>query len=127
MKILSWCYLLSLLTACNENSAGGNTQQTSSNVTSDTLHAVSTLPRSDKGKEIFQARCNTCHGINGNSQYQGNSRYTKAADLQMSRLDSISIVNTIKNGRQGMPSFGGAIPDTDLSQLVIYVKSLQKT
>jgi mono/diheme cytochrome c family protein len=127
LAIFIWCCLLSLLSACNENGPGKSSSQTSTSESDDTQHAADSLPKSDKGREIFQARCNTCHGISGNSQYQGNSRYTKAADLQLSKLDSISIANTIKNGREGMPSFGGAIPDTDLAQLIIYVKSLQKT
>jgi len=126
LKIFTWCCLLLLLSACNENGQNENGTRNPKGTIYDTSHVANSLPKSDKGREIFQARCNTCHGLGGNSQYQGNSRYTKAADLQLSRLDSISIVNTIKNGRQGMPSFGGAIPDSDLAQLVIYVKSLQK-
>jgi len=72
------------------------------------------------GEEIFRQRCATCHGISGNY------RYRNAADLQLSRLDSIGIVNTIKNGKGVMPMFYGAIHDSDLASLELYVKSLRK-
>jgi mono/diheme cytochrome c family protein len=73
-----------------------------------------------RGEEIFQQRCIACHGPNGN--YRNNN----AADLQLSRLDSIGIVNTIKNGRSPMPMFDGVIPDSDMAQLVHYVESLRR-
>lgn len=121
------CCVLSLSYACNENGAGKSPLQTSASENHDIQFAADSLPKTDRGREIFQARCNTCHGISGNSEYQGNSLYTKAANLQLSKLDSISVANAIKNGREGMPSFGGTIPDSDMAQLVTYVKSLRKS
>jgi len=73
-----------------------------------------------RGKELFQQRCIACHGLNGN--YRNNN----AADLTVSKIDSVSIVTTVINGRGAMPMFGHVMPDSDLAQLELYVKSLRK-
>ena len=78
------------------------------------------IAKTTGGKEIFEQRCVACHG-----EY-GNLRHENAANLQMSRLDSIGIVQTIQNGRNLMPPFKDAVPDSDIAKLAVYVKSLRK-
>jgi len=73
-----------------------------------------------RGKELFEQRCINCHGLSGNK------RNNNAADLQLTRLDSIGIINTIINGRGAMPMFAHVMPDSDMAQLELYVKSLRK-
>lgn len=125
LVILVYCVIVTLA-GCSENSSNKASRYTKTD-TASAANASGGLLKTDRGREIFQARCNTCHGISGNSEYQGNSLYTKAANLQLSKLDSISVANAIKDGREGMPSFGGTIPDSDMAQLVTYVKSLRKS
>ena len=72
------------------------------------------------GEQIFQQRCAPCHGLGGNA------RNENAANLQTSRIDSLSITQTIKNGRGIMPTFNGVLNDSDLAHLAVYVKSLRK-
>ena len=73
-----------------------------------------------RGHDIFQQRCIACHGL------AGNARNDNAANLQLSRIDSFSMALTIKNGRNNMPAFKNAMPDSDLSYVIVYVKSLRK-
>jgi|GEM_PF-680405 len=73
-----------------------------------------------RGQEIFQQRCIACHGLSGNAQTDN------AANLQMSRIDSFSMALTIKNGRNKMPAFKNAMPDSDISNVIVYVKSLRR-
>lgn len=117
MKLLlrPFCILtLLLVAACN----GG---ESTTNVYTNTKQSgVDTLAKTDRGKQIFEQRCVVCHG-----EY-GNLRNENAANLQISRIDSGSIVYTINNGRGRMPMFSGAINDTDMAHLVAYVKSLRK-
>jgi len=82
--------------------------------------ADNNLVNTSRGKELFQQRCMACHGE------AGNARNENAANLQMSRLDSPQIVQTIQNGRGVMPGFKDAIADTDIGQLEVYVKSLRR-
>lgn len=103
------------IAACN-----GGESTTNSTYTQTVQNGVDTLARTDRGKQIFEQRCTVCHG-----EY-GNLRNENAANLQISRIDSASIVMTINNGRGRMPSFAGAINDTDMNHLVAYVRSLRK-
>ena len=77
-------------------------------------------PAGDRGRVVFQEKCAACHGLNGDAQSNN------AANLPHSILDSLSITETIKNGRGTMPMFKDAVADSDIGHLVIYVKGLRK-
>jgi mono/diheme cytochrome c family protein len=115
------CITYSLL-ACN----GGNSSvptYTSTNKTDTSPYTNNTEPaftKTDRGGEIFRQRCIACHGM------AGNTRNNNAANLQFSRLDSLSITEVIKNGRGVMPMFKGALADSDIGHLAVYVKSLRR-
>jgi len=113
----------SVLYSCNN---GGNSSvpayTTTKNDTASSTSSNNTtvLAPTEAGKELFQARCATCHGLDGNA------RNNNAANLQFTRLDSLSITETIKNGKGTMPPFRDAIADSDIAHLAIYVKSLRQ-
>ena len=106
-------------------SCGGNNPDHISNYTpgnsADSAHVSVGIVMTVRGKALFEQRCIACHGLNGN--YRNNN----AADLQVSKIDSLSIVNTIRSGKGAMPMFSsGALPDSDVAQLELYVKTLRK-
>ena len=105
-----------LLAACNNANGPANPAKTFS----DTAYKAVTLHNTERGRELFQEKCQACHGLNGN--YRNNN----AADLSVSVLDSISIINTIKTGKGAMPMFDRLFPDSDLAQIELYVKTLRK-
>jgi len=118
-KTVIFIGLLSItLYACN----GGNSSVPAYTTTVDSVKGTDNtiLAKTEPGKELFQARCQACHGG------EGSARNNNAANLQFSRLDSISIVQTIQNGRGTMPPFKDAIADSDIGHLAIYVKSLRQ-
>jgi mono/diheme cytochrome c family protein len=49
------------------------------------------------GKEIYEARCASCHGVDGKAGLSG------AGDLSASSLDKAAIADIIKNGKNTMP------------------------
>jgi len=114
-------FIASTLVSCG---GGGSvpiyTTSSTPDTSSYTAHTGSGLARTDQGREIFQAKCMDCHG------QAGNMRNNNAANLQFSRLDSLSITQTIKNGRGAMPMFKDALADSDIGHLAIYVKSLRR-
>jgi mono/diheme cytochrome c family protein len=128
MKIvlISVCAII-LLSACN---SGGNSSvpayttttaertTTAGNGARESGTAV--LASTEAGRVLFQQRCASCHGLDGNA------RNNNAANLQFTRLDSLSITQTIKNGRGTMPPFKDAIADSDIAHLAIYVKSIRQ-
>lgn len=104
--------------SCNNNGKPPSLESKSSS------YAVAPAIRNDtsvvrSGDEIFKARCIFCHGLGGN---EGNAG---AANLKLSLIDSLSIVQTIKNGRGKMPPFDGQFHDSEMNNLVAYVKSLR--
>src|SRR6185437_1061990 len=108
------------LFACN-NRGGSNTPiYTYKPAGSDTGATHNELANTQQGEQLFQQRCSACHGVNGNA------RNNNAIDLSMTMLDSEGIVTTIKNGRNTMPAFKDAIPDSDIAQIEIYVRSLRQ-
>jgi cytochrome c oxidase cbb3-type subunit 3 len=81
----------------------------------DNAYAVS------QGKKWFRAyNCNGCHASGG-----GDSGPALMDDKWIYGGDPGSIFATISQGRpNGMPSFGGHIPDDQIWQLVAYVRSM---
>ena len=77
------------------------------------------LENTQPGKELFRQKCMACHGVNGDA------RNNNAADLTMTRLDSLGIAYTVLNGRGTMPPFRGAIADSDLAHIIAYVRTLR--
>jgi cytochrome c6 len=71
------------------------------------------------GEQIFKSRCIVCHGVEGD---RGNMN---AANLKFSKIDSLSIVQTIMNGKGRMPPFNRLFSDSEMVNLVAYVKSLR--
>jgi cytochrome c6 len=65
-------------------------------------------------------RCASCHGEDGKLGIAG------AKDLSISKLTNSEITSIIYNGKNGMPSFGGAFTEEQLKALVPIVKSLRK-
>lgn len=118
LYLFAVCFAIALFASCSER--GGSTTPVFTNTTKTGDQQSGGLVKTTEGKEIFEQRCVACHGE------FGNLRHENAANLQLSRLDSIGIVQTIQNGRNVMPPFKDAIPDTDIAKLEVYVKSLRR-
>lgn len=89
-----------------------------------TLQSFETVsPRPDvalaRGKTIYEAACNRCHGADGRAGYR------KAFDLQTSRLSDAAVLSTIAAGRNTMPAYS-YLSKQELDDLLAYVKSLRK-
>lgn len=113
--ILAISVLVISLYACNSNNSSSNNaiEQTPVN---------DAIPNKVKinGQDIFEQKCATCHGSDGMAGI-GN-----AANLQASKLDSISIAKMIANGKGEMPSFKGQLTKEELNDLSNYVIALRK-
>lgn len=71
------------------------------------------------GEKIFEEKCVACHGNDGTAGI------ANAANLQKSQLSNTDIVNTINNGRGGMPSFKSQLAVGDIQALANYVVTLR--
>jgi len=72
-----------------------------------------------QGKQAFETRCSTCHGLDGGGAMGPNIQGIPF------RLGSDVVANIIKNGLSGgMPAFAGQMSDAQIQQVVAYLLSL---
>ena len=69
---------------------------------------------------LYTVKCSSCHGSDGKLGLSG------AKDLSMSKLSDDQILQTIKMGKNVMPSFEGSISNEQMKMLIPVVKSLRK-
>lgn len=72
-----------------------------------------------QGKQVFEARCSTCHGLDGGGAMGPNIQGIPF------RLGADVVANIIKNGLSGgMPAFASQMSDAEIQQVVAYLLSL---
>lgn len=72
-----------------------------------------------QGKQAFETRCSTCHGLDGGGAMGPNIQGIPF------RLGADVVANIIKNGLSGgMPAFAGQMSDAQIQQVVAYLLSL---
>jgi alcohol dehydrogenase (cytochrome c) len=76
----------------------------------------------DAARKQFQALCSRCHGADGNGGEMGPPIVTGI----VARSDA-ELMTVIRDGRpaNGMPPFGAAIPDSDMTALVAFLRTLR--
>jgi len=73
----------------------------------------------DQGKQIFETRCSTCHGLDG-----GGAMGPNIQGIPM-RLGAPAVAEVIKNGMSGgMPPFAGQVDATQIQQIIAYLMTL---
>ena len=73
----------------------------------------------DQGKQTFETRCSTCHGLDG-----GGAMGPNIQAIPM-RLGAPAVADVIKNGMSGgMPSFAGQLDASQIQQVIAYLLTL---
>jgi cytochrome c oxidase cbb3-type subunit III len=73
----------------------------------------------EQGKQIFETRCSTCHGLDG-----GGAMGPNIQAIPM-RLGAPAVENVIKNGMSGgMPAFAGQVDAAQIQQIIAYLMTL---
>ncbi len=73
----------------------------------------------DQGKQTFEARCSTCHGLDG-----GGAMGPNIQGIPM-RLGAPVVAEAIKNGMSGgMPAFAGQLDAAQIQQVIAYLLTL---
>jgi cytochrome c6 len=76
----------------------------------------------DKGKDVFNANCATCHSGGKNAMAAGKT--LSKADLETNKMNSASaIIELVTNGKSPMPAFGKleTINAADIENVAAYV------
>jgi putative heme-binding domain-containing protein len=72
-----------------------------------------------QGKQTFETRCSTCHGLDGGGAMGPNIQGIPF------RLGANAVADVIKNGMSGgMPAFGGQLNAAQIKQVIAYLLSL---
>lgn len=117
LKIIFPVFVLGIsLSACNSNSPSSNNNASEETPAANAESSAVEI----KGQAVYEQKCASCHGSNGTAGI-GN-----AANLQRSKLDSVSILKVITEGKGGMPSFNGQLTKEELNDLSSYVIVLRK-
>jgi cytochrome c6 len=72
------------------------------------------------GEILFQANCSSCH-LNGTNLILPEKNLKKEI-LESNGLNTIEgLIYQLRNGKNGMPSFGGRLSEEELTQIAYYV------
>ncbi|MBI2637485.1 MAG: cytochrome c [Candidatus Sungbacteria bacterium] len=111
-----------LLFGCSKNDPGGTPAGTPPSAPSNPS------PSTEKGKGVFTANCEPCHGPNGKRSMPGMVK--DAADLSSERIQKKSdaeLKDIIRNGKKGSSVMIGRpwLPDEEVASLILYLRTLQ--
>jgi mono/diheme cytochrome c family protein len=98
-------------------SCGGNNTPASG---TDTAKQNATVSAYTDGKNLYEAKCITCHGADGAAGIMG------AADLSKSALSHDAAIAIVKNGKNAMKAFGSELDDAGIEAVVKYVETFKK-
>ncbi len=80
------------------------------------------------GKAIFSQQCAVCHGATGKSDTQL-GRILRALPLdspEVKKLSDAALADVVKHGKGKMPEFGTKLSDSQIKEVIAYVRTLQK-
>ncbi|HKO79518.1 MAG TPA: cytochrome c [Chitinophagaceae bacterium] len=105
---------LVLIAGCTNN----NNSTTATNESAGPSKANSIV--APAAKLVYEQKCGTCHGSDGTAGI------ANATNLQTSKADSLSVIQTISNGKNAMPSFKNQLAKEEIQKLLTYLYNLRK-
>lgn len=74
------------------------------------------------GREVYEMHCQTCHGIDGSSVEPGTPDFTRGEGVM---APDAQLFEQLWDGGH-MPSYRGMLEDSDLRDVIAYVRTLQR-
>ena len=92
------------------------------------LIAVSESPAfADDAAATYKAKCAMCHGPDGKGSATGQKMGTHDfASAEVKAESDAQLTDIITKGKGKMPSYSGKLKDTEIKDLVTYIRSLAK-
>jgi cytochrome c oxidase cbb3-type subunit 3 len=83
-------------------------------------------PKPSRGAILFAANCYSCHGsdANGDTSLGRALGATSLHAPDVQNLSDAALKRVIAGGTGNMPSFGGRLSDSELTQLVTYLREI---
>jgi len=76
-----------------------------------------------RGGQIYSTYCTGCHGQSGVSMMPGAPNF--ATQERMMQPDAVLLAN-IKAGRNAMPAFQGIVSDSDIMNVIAFLRTLAR-
>lgn len=76
-----------------------------------------------RGGQTFAMHCAVCHGPAGQGIFPGAPKFNRGERLMQSDL---VLLNTIRTGKNAMPSFNGILRDREILDVIAYIRTLQR-
>lgn len=91
------------------------------------LHRTGNRPVSAKtgGADLYQQHCATCHGGDGKANTTRGKR-KGATDLTKSTIGNAQGIRVITNGREQMPAFKDTLSETEIKDVMAFVRGFRK-
>jgi cytochrome c6 len=95
------------------------------------LAVVLIAPMSARGQSAaatYKAKCAGCHGADGKAA-TGPGKALGAHDFasdEVTKMSDAALINSITAGKNKMPAYGKSLKDTEIKDLVAYVRELGK-
>jgi cytochrome c6 len=75
------------------------------------------------GKDVYEMDCQTCHGVDGRSMEPGIPDFTRGESLM---VPDAQLFEQLWDGMRHMPSYRGMMDDSDLRDVIAYLRTLQQ-
>jgi len=76
----------------------------------------------------FKLKCAACHGADGTAQTPmgRTKKIVSLKDPSMIKLTDQQLFDSTKNGKNTMPAYAGKLTDAQITDIVAYMRTLQK-
>ena len=74
-----------------------------------------------KGGELYTTHCVECHGLTGISDMPSTPNFAQSENLMK---PDIQLLIAIKNGKDVMPAYQGILKDSDILDIIAYLRTL---
>ena len=82
----------------------------------------------DDVSALYNDKCGKCHGKDGRSKTMVGKMKHARDFTDAGWQDSVSdehLINSVTNGKEGMPAFGGKLTDPQIAALVTYIRTFK--
>ncbi len=79
------------------------------------------------GAAVYSAKCQMCHGANGQPTMAGKSMKALPFNSpELKKASTASLIAAVTNGKGNMPAYAGKLSAAQISAAVEYIRTLQK-
>jgi mono/diheme cytochrome c family protein len=84
------------------------------------------LAAADNAQDIYKAKCQMCHGPNGETTAVGKKMGARPfSDPDVLKMSDAELANITSVGKNKMPAYKGKLPEDQINALVKYVRGLK--